>query len=1277
MVRRGGLSVLVAARDQRSGHRVALKVVAIDPFDSGIRHRIAREVAILQQLEHPRIVRCVDAGDLSAMQVYLALEWLEGQDLAQLMGRGPLTLRTSLEVVAQVGDALDAAHRQKIIHRDIKPANIFVMGRPGRLDCRVLDFGVAKMGAGAGTITQTGAILGTPNYMAPEQASTAMSVDGRADLYSLGVVAFELITRRLPFTANTDLARLARILVEEATPIRKVVPDLPPSAAELIDGLLVREPEGRIATAEAARALALGTLEALPVQMLDRVYAAKDVRDPFEDEAEESEPAGTVPLVRAYQSTGNHLNEATPLDMFAPPDRSNGVEGQRARTRSRPGSTADGEEWIGTMPSLGATVIDPVAAWATVGVDPGERPATASWDRRTTTDFEVTGSFFGREEQIDRVMTRLHGAISGAQPTLQLLVGPGGIGKTRLRAELVSRLAQWSHPPRVFAARAEERRQRVPFGFVRQLLFALADVSGGDPPRVQAARVLSLLRSPRDVQRLLSETRPILGGPARDADAAELERALVAAFAAEALGLNYPEVPQVVAARASPARAGLLMIEALDVILRGRAEDGGLVVIVDDMHWLDLGSARVLRALLMAGRTLPAAVVGFGSPTLLDPDAQDEWPLADLGATVEAAARLGRLPPPAARAFVESLLPAAAPERDVERVVQKAAGNVLYLEQLTLATAETGHWRAESGRMRWVGSSEPLFPTVAAAVSARLGQRSAAAQRVITAAAVFGTVFWAEGVAALTQIDLRQVEAELEALVFQRWFRPRRPGRYAGQTEYEFVHGALQAVALARLKRKRREAFEAKAASYLVSVGEREPSVLALHRAASGQPAAQTYLAAAERALRFGDPDTAAKLAEDGLGLPESQRGPLDEALRAIQEAVAFATADWALGIEAQDALAETVTTPTGRAELACRRCRLALLTGELEAAGEASEAASAEVGLSASYAAFVELHRAEVAERFGELREAGQRFAEAHRGLEGASNWADGLARATAGLARSALTSAEYTTAENRFRAVLVHARSRHRADALVEAHWGLVEVSRQLGDLRRARVFAAEMERADLSADRPARARLIRGLLAAESGRWAEAQTHLERAVDDALGPDERLWIRSLVALAHLFRLPNDLTPGLSRSRQRTGRLLDGLESAVEAAAATWPAWTGVVMLARATVAASMRASEPVSTERAIRGFEANGVMVGDEPASAAFGLARLWMVNEAYSEPGRTYLRRAVRSLDTVIARLGPDERHRYLIRPSIAAIVEEARIAQVATGPDPHSRRLKIL
>ena len=624
------------------------------------------------------------------------------------------------------------------------------------------------------------------------------------------------------------------------------------------------------------------------------------------------------------------------------------------------------------------------------------------------------------------------------------------------------------------------------------------------------------------------------------------------------------------------------------------------------------------------------------------------------------------------------LLDAPAFERDIERVIQKATGNVLYLEQLVLALVDTGQWNVEGGRMRWTPGPEPLYPTVAAAVSARLTCLSPTGFRVLTAAAVFGPVFWAEGVAELTRMTTAEVAAELQRLVDARWVRPRRPSRYLGQTELEFCHGALHAVALSRLKRKRRESFEARAASYLVMVGEREPSVLAAHRAAAKEQPAQTYLAAAERALRLGDPITAARLAEDGRAHTASTGEPLSIALLSVTEQVALATADWALGSEVLGVLEAHVASPAARADIACRQCRLALRTdrlAEARTAGERALRVADETGLSGPWVAQVRLHRAEVAERFGERRLAQQLYTAAHRVLEGQPEWTDALARSTAGLARAALMIADYSAAENRYRFALANARARHHADQTVEALWGLVDVCRQMGDLRRARAFAGEVERNDFGPGRLVRARLLRGYLAAEGARWGQAQTLLEHALAHSQ-PGDPLEFRALVAQVQLLRMPHESTPGLDRGRDRLRQLQDRLVGAFETAEAVRPEWKGALALARATVGHLLRTPDPAAEEVAARRFEVEGALIGEEPASFAFGLARLSLSNDGYLDSGRVHLRQSASLIDAALLRLGTDERKRYLGRPSVGAVIDQALLAQAISGLDPTTHRLQL-
>lgn len=195
-VGRGGVGIVYRARDDQSGDAVALKVIALPGLDAREDARFRREGRVLAGLNHPGIVRVVAFGQLEEGQSYVAMEWLEGEDIAQRQRRAPLSLAACVLVAADVADALEAAHAAGIVHRDVKPSNVILAGsgpdRGGAFQVKLVDFGVAA--AEDAKLTRTGAIVGTPAYMAPEQARGDSEVDGRADLYALGATLFEMIT---------------------------------------------------------------------------------------------------------------------------------------------------------------------------------------------------------------------------------------------------------------------------------------------------------------------------------------------------------------------------------------------------------------------------------------------------------------------------------------------------------------------------------------------------------------------------------------------------------------------------------------------------------------------------------------------------------------------------------------------------------------------------------------------------------------------------------------------------------------------------------------------------------------------------------------------------------------------------------------------------------------------------------------------------------------------------------------------------------------------------
>jgi eukaryotic-like serine/threonine-protein kinase len=205
---RGPVSTLYRARELRTGAPAALKVLRSQLLDGTALRRFRREAATLQRLKHPHIVGILGYGELVDGRPFIAMEWLEGRDLAaELAARGPLSPREALEVLEQVGAALRAAHGAGVVHRDLKAQNVMRLQGEGETPAvKLVDFGVAKgltpEAPGASTLTHTGTVLGTPLAMAPEQIRGQVP-DIRTDLYALGVLLFQLVTGHPPFQGST------------------------------------------------------------------------------------------------------------------------------------------------------------------------------------------------------------------------------------------------------------------------------------------------------------------------------------------------------------------------------------------------------------------------------------------------------------------------------------------------------------------------------------------------------------------------------------------------------------------------------------------------------------------------------------------------------------------------------------------------------------------------------------------------------------------------------------------------------------------------------------------------------------------------------------------------------------------------------------------------------------------------------------------------------------------------------------------------------------------
>ena len=241
---RGGMAAVYRARDLRLHRLVAIKVLPPElAFNPSVRSRFLREAQMAAQLTHPNIVPIFSVDERDGL-VYFIMAYVDGESLAKRIAHeGPQPLDRVRDIIGQVADAIDYAHRQGVVHRDIKPDNILIERLSGRP--MVTDFGIARAAAEEHRLTVTGMAVGTPAYMSPEQAMGERDVDGRSDLYSLGVVAYQMAVGETPFKATNTPAMLMKHVSEPPPPVRTQRPDVPATLASAIERALAKKPEGR------------------------------------------------------------------------------------------------------------------------------------------------------------------------------------------------------------------------------------------------------------------------------------------------------------------------------------------------------------------------------------------------------------------------------------------------------------------------------------------------------------------------------------------------------------------------------------------------------------------------------------------------------------------------------------------------------------------------------------------------------------------------------------------------------------------------------------------------------------------------------------------------------------------------------------------------------------------------------------------------------------------------------------------------------------------------
>ncbi len=887
----GGMATVYRAWDRVAGARVAIKVLHTE--GSAHAERLTREAGLLAELDHDGIVRYVAHGRTVLGAPYLAMEWLEGVTLAQHFADARVSgarmfAATAVKLALRVSQALAVAHRRSVVHRDVKPANIFLPdGDIAR--AKIVDFGIARRSRGVRELTLTGAVVGTPGYMAPEQARGAEDVDARADVFALGCVLHECLTGQPAFIGEQMIAVLAKILLEDVPRLRELVPETPARLDELVARLMAKEPDDRprdanevlgeleLIAAELGRApLALGS--SAPVARALGRAEQRILSVLLAQEALPRWPEGEAPTVRLGDQAppeGELRAAVAPYGGRLEPV----VDGSIAVIVSGAASALDQAGQAARcalvlrrlLPDAPIAVATGRALWSSrlpVGeaIDRAVRLLAVS-EKRVALDettaglldsrFDVAGDAaglylrgelaeettrtvlgkptpcVGREHEIERLLATFRHCAAESTARAVLVTAAPGTGKSRLRRELLKRIREQAPEITVLTGRGDSLAAGAPFGIIAPALRRLCGILDGEPLAVRQRRLRA---------RLGLHLAP---GPA----------ARVCAFLGEMVGVPVADERNdaLRAARGDPKLMGDGMRGAWQEWLAAETQLRPTVIVLDDLHWGDLPSVALIDAALRNLADRPLFVLALARP-----DVHAQFPRLWAERPVEEI-RLGPLVKRAAARLVRDIL-GTVEDDVVDKIVRLADGNAFYLEEM----------------IRAIGAGATDLPvTVLGMVQARLDGLDEEARRVLRAASVFGDHFWRGGVLALcgerTLEGWAGLDELLDDLAARELLIRRGVATLPGERELSFRHALVREAAYASLTSADRALGHRLAGAWLErTVGAAETDrgawamVLAQHFDLGGEPAAalRWYRRGAEQALEGNDLPTAIARAE-------------------------------------------------------------------------------------------------------------------------------------------------------------------------------------------------------------------------------------------------------------------------------------------------------------------------------------------------------------------------------------------------------------------------------
>jgi tetratricopeptide (TPR) repeat protein len=893
----GGAGVVFRARDQLTGAPVALKIL---PPESTAHAggRMQREAQALAALRHPRIVGYIAHGRILQERTFLAMEWLEGEDLRRYLLRRRPTVQESLLLVRAVAEGLAEVHRQGLVHRDIKPSNLFLRdGRIGRIV--VIDFGLARSQGLGWSLTQSGQIVGTLCYMAPEQVLGQRHVGPSADIFALGCVLYECLIGRPLFEGHHLMDALARVSYDDPLQFFHTWsggPGEPSSQVmDLLRRMLAKDPAARLADGDAllaaleelapGDALAVAEEETSPslfveadaqhlmtfILAVPRLLLA-DPEATWSEGADKPYWAEVESLMKLYRTrltllangifivslTRTNLNPADQAGYMARlslmlkerlPDRAMAVITVRV--------AAVGVQPAGQALWLGAEILRQGQL-----AEAGEEQLSLVWLD------ELTARLLDTRFQVRRLREEayvLEAERSDLDPQRLLLGRPTPcVGREHelflLEAILNSVCEDLVARVVLVLALPGEGKSRLRHEFVRRLGIARSGVEvlfgRADPARMGAPYVL-LERALLGLCHLLGRTGA--GEVPREQfrervvrHGAEADRQRIVEFLGELCGLPFPDdrSPQLRAARQDPRLMSEQCEAAWVDFLRAECAVHPVLLVLEDLHWADVATVRLVDVALRELSDRPFMVLALARP-----DVKENFPRLWTGRNVQEV-RLTGLPRKACMRLAQEMLGERATNAVVEQLVRHAGGNALFLEELIRGIAE--------------GAQGETPATVLAMIEARLWRLEPEARRVLRVASLFGETFWRGGVRALLGGADRvgeELDHWLASLVADELIVPHGTSRFQGDPEFGFRHALLREAALGTLGEGDRLMGHRLAAEYLERQGDPDPLVLAEHyeRGAMRDRAASLYAKGAMQTLGQSDIEASLRSVERGV----------------------------------------------------------------------------------------------------------------------------------------------------------------------------------------------------------------------------------------------------------------------------------------------------------------------------------------------------------------------------------------------------------------------------